>query len=1076
MNVGKFAVTRPVAVTMRIAALVLLGIVCLMRLPIDLLPRVEIPTVAVNVDWPNTSPEEMETRIARPIEQAVSTVPGLRLVTSSSSLGRASVRVQFNYGVDIDAAAIDVMQAVQRAKRGFPNDQTLGEPSVFKFDPSTLPILVYGVSQEGNDDLVSLRRRLLNEISPIVESAGGVAQVNISGGQDRAIMIDVDPYKLQALGLSITNVSDRIRAENISLPAGIASTGARESTIRAVGYFTSLDEIRSLPLRAANGQVVTLSQVAKVRDASQDIRAYTRLDGQPALNFTITKQGEANTVETADAVKAKIKEVEARYPGLRFAMAYDQSQFVKNSILDLQETALIGGVLAIIIITFFLRNLRSTFVVALSIPISIISTFALMYFFGFTLNTISLSGLALATGLIVDDAIVVLENIYRHIERDKKRAAEASVSGTQEILSAVVASTFTVMIVFLPLLLIKGQSGQTFTQFALVVVFSLAVSLLDATSVVPMLASRMVKEQEVIEEAHPELRKGKVGPITRMFDAFGRWFDNWDRSYRNSLEKALHRRWLVVGAGLLAIVFAGLLWPQIGREQLPPTDSGNVTVRVRFPIGTALAETDEKMKIIEAAIQKDPDVDIVIAGAGANVGLRGSGVGVGYEGSASVRLKEDRKSRTEDVVKRLQRAISAVPGARAQVSAYDVVAQTLGGGTPGLSVDVFGPDLQTIMNSAKQVQEKLDGIPGLENVDISVQEASPELQWSVDRTKAQSLGISFNDVATTLNAATGGNLSTYFQEGGFQYPIYVQVPLEMRSTAEQIGNLPIARSGVVAAGAAPILLRQVATAKEGTGPNEISRINRQRNVSVNGRIVDRAESEVQADVEARLKELKLPEGSYWAFGLNQQRRAEEFGSLGLAIVLAIALIYMLLASQFESFIYPLVILTSVPLCAIGMVLGLFLTGRSFGLTAFIGLLMLIGIVVKNGILIVEYANQLRSRGMARDEALLTAGQTRLRPILMTTLAAILGMMPLAIGIGSGSEMYAPLATVVIGGLITSTMLTLFVVPTVYTFFDDLARRFRKDPRDLASATGIEPSVSSTERSREPVLPGMGGGE
>jgi HAE1 family hydrophobic/amphiphilic exporter-1 len=1071
VNVGKFAVTRPVAVTMRIAALVLLGIVCLMRLPIDLLPRVEIPTVAVNVDWPNTAPEEMETQIARPIEQAVATVPGLRLVTSSSSLGRASVRIQFNYGVDVDAAAIDVMQAVQRAKRSFPTDPNVGEPSVFKFDPSTLPILVYGISQEGTGDLIQLRRRMINEISPILESAGGVAQVNISGGQDRAIMIDVDPSKLQALGLSISDVSNRIRQENVSLPAGIAQESNTELTIRAVGYFTSLNEIRSVPIANRNGQLVPLSQVAEVRDASQDIRSYTRLNGVPALNLSITKQSEANTVETAEAVKAKIKEVQARYPGMKFAMAYDQSQFVEHSIKDLQETAIIGGVLAIIIITFFLRNLRSTFVVALSIPISIISTFALMYFGGFTLNTISLSGLALATGLIVDDAIVVLENIYRHIERDKKRAAEASVSGTQEILSAVVASTFTVMIVFLPLLLIKGQSGQTFTQFALVVVFSLAVSLLDATTVVPMLASRMVKEQQVLEDAHPELRTGKPNWITRMFDRFGRMFDHWDHSYRNGLVWALRRRWAIVGIATVAIAAAGVLWGQIGREQLPPTDSGNVTVRVRLGIGTALAKTDQTMRQVEQILMRDPDVETVIAGAGANVGLRGSGQGVGYEGSASVRLKENRKARTEDVVKRLQRGLASVPGVRAQVSAYDVVANTLGGGTPGLSVDVFGPDLKTITASANQVRDALEGIPGLENVDISIQEASPEQQWRVDRAKAQSLGVSFVDIANTLNSATSGNLTTYYQEGGFQYPIYVQVPRRFRLSAEQIGNLPVVGSEQRGT---PILLKQVAHAEQGTGPNEISRINRQRNVSVNGRIVDRAESEVQADVEARLKGLQLPEGTYWAFGLNQQRRQEEFGGLGVAILLAIALIYMLLASQFESFIYPLVILTSVPLCAIGMVLGLFLTGRSFGLTAFIGLLMLIGIVVKNGILIVEYTNQLRARGMPRDEALLTAGETRLRPILMTTLAAILGMMPLAIGIGSGSEMYAPLATVVIGGLATSTMLTLFVVPTVYTFFDDLARRLRKDPRDLAHAVGVEPTVAAAEHLPEPVLPGMGG--
>jgi HAE1 family hydrophobic/amphiphilic exporter-1 len=1071
MNIGKFSVTRPVAVTMRIAALVLLGLVCLMRLPIDLLPRVDIPTVAIRVDWPNTAPEEMETQITRPLEQAVSTVPGLRVVTSSSSLGGAFVRVQFNYGVDIDAAAIDVMQAVQRAKRSFPDDPNLGEPAVFKFDPSTLPILVYGVSSENTDNLVALRRKLIDDISPILESAPGVAQVNISGGQDRAIMIDVDPVKLRSLGLSISDVRTRIADENLSLPAGIAQEGLTEQTIRAVGYFRSLDELRAVTVKTSEGRLIPLSQVATVRDASRDIRSYTRLNGKPALNLTITKQGEANTVETAHHVKEKVAQILKSYPDLRFAMAYDQAQFVEHSIHDLQETAVIGGVLAILIITFFLRNLRSTFVVALSIPISIVSTFALMYFGGFTLNTISLSGLALATGLIVDDAIVVLENIYRHIERDRKRAAEAAVSGTQEILSAVVASTFTVMIVFLPLLLIKGQAGQTFTQFALVVVFSLAVSLLDATTVVPMLASRMVSEKEVIEEAHPELREKKPGPIVRMFDQFGRWFEAWDEAYKGALKWAIRRRWTVVGIGTVAIVAAAALWPQIGKEQIPPTDSGNITVRLRLPIGTALEKTDEVMKRVEARLLEDPDVETMIAGAGARVGLRGTGEAAGHEGSASIRLKDDRSARTEDVVKRLQKSIADIPGIRAQLSSYDVVANILGGGNQGMSVDIFGQDLETITRAAQIVKGRIENIPGLENVDLNVQEASPEQQWTVDRARAQSLGVSFRNVANTLNAATGGSLATYFQEDGFQYPIYVQVPREKRLTTEQIGDLPVV--GSEDRGTA-VLLRQVATAKSGMGPNEISRTNRQRVISVGGRLVDRAESAVQADIEAALKDVQLPEGSFWAFGLDQQQRAEEFGGLGLAVALAIALIYMLLASQFESFIYPLVILTSVPLCAIGMVLGLFLTDRSFGLTAFIGLLMLIGIVVKNGILLVEYTNQLRARGMPRDEAILTAGPTRLRPILMTTLAAILGMLPLAVGIGSGSEMYAPLATVVIGGLATSTILTLIVVPTVYTFFDDLSRRLRREPRDLMPAVGVEPSVAANERTPEPVLPNLGG--
>jgi HAE1 family hydrophobic/amphiphilic exporter-1 len=417
MNIGRFAVTRPVAVTMRIAALVLLGYICLMRLPIDLLPKIDIPTLSVNVSWPNTPPQTMETQITRPLEQAVSTIQGLQLVSSTSSLGSSNVRLQMNYGTDLGQASLDVIQQVQRAYRRFPNDPNITPPTVFKFDPSSLPILSYGVT--GDPDLIHLRDIMVNEIGPMLESAGGVAQVNVSGGYDRAIMVDVDPVKLQAHGISMADISSRLRQENVSTPAGFAVESKTQYSIRAIGYFKAVKEIGQLPLGKVNGQLVTLDQVATVRDATQDILSYTRMNGVPAIGLSIVKQSDANTVDTAKNVEAKLKDVEKSYPNLRFSRIYNQARFVENSITDLQETAVIGGILAILIITFFLRNLRSTFVVALSIPISIISTFALIYFCGFTLNTISLSGLALASGLIVDDAIVVLENIYRHIERDK---------------------------------------------------------------------------------------------------------------------------------------------------------------------------------------------------------------------------------------------------------------------------------------------------------------------------------------------------------------------------------------------------------------------------------------------------------------------------------------------------------------------------------------------------------------------------------------------------------------------------------------------------------------------------------
>jgi len=474
MNIGKFSVTRPVAVTMRIAALVLLGLICLQRLPIDLLPRIQIPTISVGVNWPNTPPEDMEVQITRPIEESVSTVQGISLVSSTSQLGTSNVKVQFNYGADLNQAALDVIQAVQRAQGKFPSDPTISVPTVLKFDPDSLPILNYGIT--GDPDLVHLRDVLTNQISPVIEGASGVAQVTISGGYDRSIIVNVDPNKLQSFGITMANVSSRLQQENISLPAGSAKEGNTQYNIRSVGYFNSPSEIPLMPLATINGQIVTLGQVATVTDATQDIQYYTYVNGEPGIGLSVQKQADANTVETANNVKAQIASIQARYPNLHFRTAYDQSQFVQDSITDLKQTAVVGGVLAILIITFFLRNLRSTFVVALSIPVSIISTFSLLYFCGFTLNTISLSGLALASGLIVDDAIVVLENIYRHIERDKQRAADAAVTGTQEIIPAVLASTFTVMIVFLPLLLVKGQTGQTFTQFALVVIFSITVS------------------------------------------------------------------------------------------------------------------------------------------------------------------------------------------------------------------------------------------------------------------------------------------------------------------------------------------------------------------------------------------------------------------------------------------------------------------------------------------------------------------------------------------------------------------------------------------------------------------------
>ena len=1076
MSLAKFSVERPVAVTMRIAALVLLGSVCLTKLPVDLLPKVSIPTVAVVTNWANVAPEDMETQVTRPIEEAVSQVQNIYTVTSTSVTGQSTVRVQFNWGANIDAGAVDVLQLVQRARISFPTDPNLQQSLVFKYDPSTLPIMIFGVS--GDPDPIHLRTVLDNEITPIVESANGVAAATDSGGLQRAIIVDVDPKKLQAYGLALTDIQSRIAQENIDLPAGIARQNDTEYTIRAFGYLQSPQELGHIPVGTFQGQVISLSQVADVRDANQEKRISTRLNGQPAVGMIITKQSDANTVDTAKNVRQKLEQVKKIYPNLKFDLAYDQSGFITNSVDDLKRTALIGGSMAVLILMMFLRNIRSTLVVALSIPISVISTFSLLYFCGFTLNTFSLSGLALATGLIVDDAVVVLENIFRHIERDKKRAAEAAVSGANEIFPAVVASTLTIIIVFLPLLLIKGQAGQMFTQFAFVVIFSISLSLLDATTVVPMLASRFISEEEVEEEAHPELtaqRGKKLTYIGRVFAWAGKRFSDLDASYHRGLRWSLKHRWIVFGGALGAtgLVVAALL-PTIGSEMLPQTDSGDININIKHPVGTSYEQTDATMHAVEDIVLKDKDVAAMFSAAGTGLSLRGaSTTQISYQGAATVHLKDDRKLSTAQTQLMWTKQLSAIPGVRVQVTTSDIVTQILTGGAQNMEVDVFGQDYEQMSAVANQVADALRKIPGLTGVDLGIQEKTPELRWKVDREKALAYGVSFQDIASTLSTASAGALTTYFQQNGFQYPIYVQVPESQRKTVEQILNLPITPSYAgggkgLGAEAKPVLLRQVAQPYEALGPNEVDRLDRVRYIPVIGQVPPngRAESEVQADIAKAMAAIELPKGMYWDYGLNQKRRGEEFAGLGLAIFMAIALIYMLLASQFESFIYPLVVLVSVPLASSGVLLALYICDRKIGLTAFIGVLMLIGIAVKNGILLVDYTDQLRARGMKRDDAILTASPTRLRPILMTSCAAILGMLPLALGMGKGSETQAPLATAVVGGLLTSTVLTLFVVPCVYTMFDDLAKRLRRSERDLYAPSLVGPSVGSVEHTLE----------
>jgi len=1043
MKIAEFAVNRPVAVVMRIAALVLLGAVCLTKLPVDLLPKISLPTVVVVTQWPNVAPEELETQITRPIEEAVSQVNGLYLVSSSTVQGVSQVRIQFNWGTDIGQAAVDTLQLVERAQRNFPVDPTLQTPTVFKIDPSQLPILIYAIS--GEKDPIKLRTEMDNIITPIIESANGVASAVATGGQQRNIIVDVDPIRLRAHHLVLTDIVRRIGEENINLPAGIGKQGKTEYTIRSLGWFSSVQQLAMMPAGTFNGQNVLLKDVAEVKDTHPELRIYTRMNHEDSVGLVISKQSGVNTISTAKGVFAKIDQVKKLYPNLKFNLAYDQSSFITDSVNDVMFNAILGGLMAVIILLFFLRNIRSTLVVGLSIPISIISTFALIYMCGFTLNTMSLGGLALATGLIVDDAVVVMENIFRHIERDKKSSREASISGTDEILSAVVASTWTVMVVFLPLLLIQGQAGQMYSQFALVVVFSLAVSLLDAATVVPMLCSKLIKGEAHAEEL--QVAEGHRTLLQRMFHKVGLWFEALDNAYHDKLKWALHHRYIVLlGAGAI-VGLSLLLLPMVGTELMPQTDSGNFNVVIKLPIGTALSVTNDVMKKVENITLSNPNVETAFSSAGTTLSMRGTSTTlIPNQGALIVKLKEKRKQSTQAVITDLRKQFLNIPGVRPLLTPYDIVSQIITGGNQNVEVDIFGQDLDKLSQVSRDVLGRVKNIAGLENVDVNWQDALPEIQWKVDREKAAQMGVSFSSIANTISTATNGYLASYYQENGWQYPIQVQMPESARKTASQM-------EGLVVSPASPggttheVLLSQVAQLVYGTGPSEITRLNRQRYIAITGTPMGRSAGDIQKDMGKAMADVTgqatWPAGYYWDWGVNQKQQADSFSGMWLAVLLAIGLIYMLLASQFESYIHPLTILFSVPLAVTGVILGLFLTNRSFGLTAFIGVLMLVGICVKNGILLVDYTNTLRGRGLKREEALLRAGPTRLRPILMTASAAILGMTPIALGLGKGSEVQSPMATAVIGGLATSTFLTLFVVPTVYSLLDDVAEYFKR---------------------------------
>ncbi len=1036
MSIPRLAIHRPITMFMISAVIVLLGAISLLRLPVDLMPDVSFPSITVRVGYAGVGPLEIEELIVRPLEQAVSAVAGLERLESTAAEGSGRVTLNFAWGTDLNEAADEVRSRIDRIRARLPEEAD--PPTIFKFDSTAMPIM--GIGVEGDLDRVTLREVAQNDLSVRLERVPGVASVSVEGGLRRQIHVDLSKEKITALNLPVERVVAIIRSENQNTPLGEVDEGDTTYLVRSQGQYQHIEDIRNLVVMTRQGVPVYLRDVAEVSDSTEDFRSFTRINARPGVRMRVTKQSGENTVAIADGIRQEIERINREVPKVRLSVLDDSSLFIKRSISSVQEHALIGGVLVMLIIFLFLRDVRATAIVFTSIPISVIGTFALLYFAGFTLNTMTFGGLALGIGMIVDASIVVLENTFRHMEQGKDRM-QASLDASEEVWSAILASTLTHIAVFIPLLFLTGVASILFTQLSIVVIFSLSMSLFVAVTVVPVLCSMFLKLPKAAD---------RRGPFARLHAWSERALNGMDERYRQLIHAALHHRPTVIGVGTGLFVLALALLPTLGFELMPQADEGEVTVDAELPVGTRIERTHAAIERLEEMIrQSTPEATMLISNAGGGGFFGGSTA----RGSVNVRLapRTERERSSDEIAQDLRRRLAGMPGViiRARPSGGNFQMNRLlgGGGAGRLALEIRGHELDEARRVAIEARNVMERTPGIADVRIGRDEGRPELAIRVDRPKAALLGLSVSDVAETIQTNVAGTQAAFFRERGNEYPIVVRLREEDRGRISDVDSVLLATpSGrVVPAG-------NVLAVRTETGPVQIDRKNQERITRISAE-PEVALSDAVNRVNERLAQITRPQDFQVGFGSEVEEQARAFSQLQLLLVLAILLVYAVMASQYESLRDPFIIMFSVPLAAIGVVLALKLTGTNFSLQAYIGVIMLAGIVVSNAILLVDYTNVLRRRdGLPLREAVERGGRTRLRPILMTSLATMLGLVPMALGIGEGAELQAPLARVVIGGLLTSTIITLVFVPCVYTIFEEGWRGlWRRAPSDPAGA-------------------------
>lgn len=1020
MKISRGPVNRPVLTTIIFLVIIALGLVSFSRLSIDLMPEITFPTISVVTDYANVGPQEIEESVSRPIEEALAAVQGVEEITSTSTEGRSSVRVAFTWGTDLDVAANDIRDRIDRVMARLPED--IERPMIRKFNLSAFPVMYLGVSSSLNP--LDLRQIVEDQVKYRLERVPGVAAIDIRGGLNREIHVDLHSAEIKALGISTDAILAALSSENRNVPAGLYDKGNLEVLVRTQGEYRSLEEIHNTVIAIRDGSPIQIRDVADVLDSWEEVRQVVRIDGKPGLRISVSKQSGANTVNVARGVRAEMERINRDIPQLRLIALIDTSRYIKQSISNMGYAILLGGILAIIILFLFLRNVSSTLIIATAIPISIVATFGLMYFGGFTLNIITFGGLALGIGMLVDNAIVVLENIYRHRESGDTYV-QSALDGTSEVWSAILASTLTTLAVFIPVVFVRGMSGIMFRQMAYVVSFSLLCSLVVALTLIPMLASRFLRFQSS-EHYKNESR------IHRIYAWSEEMFRRVEMQYSLFLASALsHKKTVVITAGGLLVVSL-ILIRFIGVELMPATDEGEVRISLEMAVGTRLEVVDQTALAVEEIVSKNvPEAMSVLSYVGGG-GWRARG---GHTAEIRISLvpRRERHRSSEQIANDLRAVLGTLPGVTCRTRAGQglFILRMGASSESSINIEIRGYDLETAHLLAQRINETIKSIPSITDTRISREEGSPEQIIRIDRKKAADLNLGVSRIGDALETVVGGKRATFYREGGKQYPIVVRLSEEDRKDLEELLDLIVVNNR-----GEPVVLRNVVETVREEGPVRIERKDQERIITIEVNYTGQDMGTVIEEIRKQLRFIPIPKNFAILFGGDYEEQQKAFRELLVGLILAIFLVYMVMAGQFESFRDPFVVLFSIPMAIIGVVLTMILTGTIFSMQAFIGCIIMTGIVVNNAILLVHHTNQLRRDSrMELIDAVRQAGSNRLRPILMTTMTTVLGLLPLAIGFGEGGEAQAPLARVVIGGLLSSSLITLVLIPVVYTIFE-----------------------------------------